>query len=171
MTFTVWMHDRLIGETDFELAPIGERRAGVFRPTQYGLSVLPGITCMFPALLELHAVCRRHGINPDDDALTPDHPDLDFVSATPAGQRVIEAARYISQVELRDRTGRILPWEALMISDADEIANAVAHIEPDEVEAVERPASPMRYFISATIKLEKRRRPRWSSFAGPPPRS
>ena len=52
MSYTVWLDGTLIGESNLELRHGTSRRAGIFHPTELGLSVLPGITAMGPALLD-----------------------------------------------------------------------------------------------------------------------
>ena len=60
MPYTVWKNGKQIGATQFELSPGGRKRVGMFHPNEYGLTVLPGITAMFPALLEFEEMCRRN---------------------------------------------------------------------------------------------------------------
>src|SRR5579883_3238383 len=67
VTYTIWMRGRRIGETRFELSEPFQRRVGAFLPTAHGLTVLPGITTMFPALLEFAEMCHRHGLDVNDD--------------------------------------------------------------------------------------------------------
>src|SRR5262249_48907829 len=66
MTYTVWLHGQQIGETRFEFRPDRRRHAGTFHPTEFGLTVLPSITAMMPALFEFGDLCRRRGLDTDD---------------------------------------------------------------------------------------------------------
>ena len=119
MTYTVWMHGRRIGDTQFELAGHFQRRAGSFRPTPHGLTVLPGLTAMFPALLEFADMCRRNGVAVDDNWSNSAAATADAFGDTPEAQRVFAAAERIAEVEVRDPTGRRLAWQSLAISELD----------------------------------------------------
>src|SRR5688572_23730090 len=50
MSYSIWLDGNRIGETNFELRHGVNRHAGVFHPTELGLTVLPGLTSMAPAL-------------------------------------------------------------------------------------------------------------------------
>ena len=54
MHFTLWHRGVLVGRTDFTLGVFpGGRRAGVFQPAASGMAILPALTAMAPAILEL----------------------------------------------------------------------------------------------------------------------
>ena len=148
MSYTVWLDGTLIGETNLELRHGDRRRAGIFHPTELGLSVLPGITAMGPALLDTGRVCRARGIRTDDDQLLPEEA-VEQVFGTEPGKRVLEAAKVISRLELHNPAGEIVEWESILISDVDELA-AAAGRAPSSAAATARGApDPVRYFISA----------------------
>ena len=157
MTYTVWMDGTRIGETAFELRHGADRRGGVFHPTALGLSVLPGITAMGPALLAAGQMCRERGIDTED-------PDLDVESATrtvfetPEGDRVLAAARLIARLELHDPSGELVRWESILISDFNDLAAmAGPDSSADDPAAVKRASeSPVRYFISAKFSGGRR---------------
>ena len=160
MTYTVWSGGKQIGETDFELNRSGRKRAGVFRPTGHGLAVLPGITSVFPALLDFRQACERRGVDPDAQGESEDAA-VDVLSSTPEGERVVAAARQIAQLELRDPAGRILAWESIAISDLEDIRRLAARFGPEDAreEAASAtgvsdasPRDPVRFMISATLK-------------------
>jgi hypothetical protein len=65
MTYTVWMDGTKVGETAFELRYGTDRRGGVFHPTELGIALLPRITAMGPALLDVGRMCRERGIDTD----------------------------------------------------------------------------------------------------------
>lgn len=101
MAYTVWKDGKRIGQTDLELRPSGRRRAGSFAPNEYGLTVLPGITAMLPALMAFGDMCRRRGLNVEDTSPAAGRLALDAFSETVEGQAVIEAAKHVGEVELR----------------------------------------------------------------------
>ena len=153
MRYTVWMDGTRIGETAFELRHGGDRRGGVFHPTEPGLLVLPGITAMGPALLDAGRMCRENGIDTED-------PDLDFetvaqeVFGTGEGRHVLEAAKLIARLELRDERGESVRWDSILITDLNDLPGAVGS-------SAEVPAAmggghqrPVRYFISAKFSVE-----------------
>jgi hypothetical protein len=152
MAYTVWLDGEKIGETALELRHGRDRHGGVFHPTEVGLSVLPGITAMGPALLDAGRMCRESGI--DVDAL-----DLDVEGATqrvfetPEGHRILEAAKLIARLELHDASGELVRWESLLISDVNELAALQMTVLPRaESTPIDRSGrDPMRYFISATF--------------------
>ena len=152
MPFTLWMHDRQIGETNFELGTPGRRRAGLFRPTAYGLSVLPGITAMVPALLAFGEMCQREGLDVDDDGPENAAAALDAFGGTPEGQRVISAAKQIAAVVVRDSRGQTLIWESLAISDLALLASLTREQKPGKraVDADLSGDSP-GYIVSLTL--------------------
>ena len=152
MSYSVWLDGIRIGDTDLELRHGLGRRGGVFHPTEVGLTVLPGITAMGPALLDLGQLCRENGVN------TKDGVDIDRategVLGTDAGRRMLAAAEEISRLELHDDAGRIVRWESILISDMTDFVAIAAKQMPDaeEIPADELRASPVRYFISTTLR-------------------
>ena len=150
MTYTVWMDGTKVGETAFELRYGTDRRGGVFHPTELGIALLPRITAMGPALLDVGRMCRERGIDTED-------PDLDVegtlrtVFAAPEGNRVVAAAEQIARLELHGPSGELVRWESMMISDVEEL-RALARTTPSSEdpapdEPTDRP--PIRYLISA----------------------
>ena len=148
MSYTVWLDGTLIGESNLELRHGERRRAGIFHPTELGLSVLPGITAMGPALLDTGRACQERGIDTDDDSLlTEDAAEQLF--ATDEGKRVLEAAKVISRLELRNPAGDLITWESILISDVDELAAAAGREPDDPTDTSGETRDPVRYFMSA----------------------
>lgn len=151
MAYSVWLEGTKIGETDLELRHGTRRRAGVFRPTEYGLSVLPGITAMGPALLDMGRMGLENPVLAD-----PGNPDFDTETAkvleTPEGRRMLAAAEQISRLELRDSAGKTVAWKSLLISDFAELAAMARGRSNDPPPERPSPASePVRYLISTTL--------------------
>ncbi|HEV8496106.1 MAG TPA: hypothetical protein VGQ56_04550 [Gemmatimonadaceae bacterium] len=155
MAYTVWKDGKLIGQTDLELSPGGRRRAGAFHPNEYGLTVLPGITAMLPALFAFGDMCRRKGIDVNDrspDAARLAREDFDD---TMEGRAVLEAAKHVGEVELRDSRGRTVVWDSLMISDVRHI-RALANDRAGNSEPTASGDGEAFYFISVTLAARLR---------------
>jgi hypothetical protein len=153
MSYTVWLDGTRIGETALELRHGNNRRGGVFHPTELGLSVLPSITAMGPALLDAGRRYREDDFIPDDPNAPPESAAAAFF-ATDEGQRIMLAGELISRLELHDPSGELVPWESLLISDMNELTAVAARIsagktEPTTPECSDR--DPVRYFISAKL--------------------
>lgn len=161
MTYTVWMHDQQIGETEFEYRHTSERRAGAFHPTEFGLTMLPGITAIGPALFAFGDMCRRAGIDPGDDRRESASAALDAFAGTPEGRRVIDAARQIAKVEVRDPDGRRVPWESLAITDLEWMVAVARERKLPELAQVDALPThdPIKFMITVTW-ADARRRPR-----------
>lgn len=160
MSYTVWLHGQQIGETKFEL-PRGRRQhAGAFHPTEFGLTVLPSITAMGPALFDFGDMCRRHGLDTDDPSPENASHALDTFASSPEGRRVMAAAKQIARVEVRDPGGQVLAWDALAITDLEWLVRAARERNPLIVHDVDEELSvhdPVRFMISLTLKEVPRR--------------
>lgn len=152
MAYTVWKNGEKIGETRFELCPGPRKRAGVFHPTPYGLTVLPAITAMAPALLDFGAMCRARGVDIDDDRPETAESAFDAFANTPEGRRIQTAASHIAELELRDSGDRILVWESIMISDMTALVELAGRRNRGAAAQLRRlPGDPIRFMISTTL--------------------
>ena len=150
MPYTVWKNGKQIGATQFELSPGGRKRVGMFHPNEYGLTVLPGITAMFPALLEFGEMCRRNGVDVEFDSPEKRAAGHELFAETPEGRAVIEAAQNIGELELRDSRGETLVWDSLAISDVGMFADLARSCgENSEDQTAETTGA--AYMISATL--------------------
>lgn len=164
VSYTVWMYGRLIGEAMLEVGSTPARRVGAFHPTIFGLSVLPGITDMFPALVAFGEFCRRRklaGCEPDRAA----DETLGAFASTPEGQRVIAAAKQVDQLVVRDAGGRIVAWQSIAITDVEQftaLATAGTSSCPSEPPHGDATAagSP-RFRMSLTLARERARGGAW----------
>jgi hypothetical protein len=148
--YTVWKNGKQIGQTHFELSPGGRKRAGMFHPNEYGLTVLPGITAMFRALVAFGEMCRREGIDVEFDSPEKRAAGLELFAETPEGRAVIDAAQNIGEVELRDSRGETLVWDSLAISDVRMFAD-LARRFGDNPDAQTSESTGAAYLISATL--------------------
>lgn len=152
MTYSVWKNGEKIGETRFELSPGPRKRAGVFHPTAFGLTVLPGITAMMPALFDFGAMCKARGVDVDDDRPEAAERAFNDFESTPEGKRVQAAAACIAELELRDPAGRTLQWESLMVSDMHAIAELAGRRNRGAADQLKTlPGDPIRFMISTTL--------------------
>ena len=145
MPYTLLLNGVLIGETDFEHQGQGPRQqAGVFRPAPTGLNDLPRITGMFAASLAFMRVVERNKSaleSREDTALT-------LLETTPEGRRLVEHAKVIEQLELRDPEGKTLPIESIAVSNLQELAAlAASKLGKGTIDAV-----PPKYLISVTVR-------------------
>lgn len=171
MTYTIWMHGRQIGETAFEYEHDKRRRAGSFQPTEFGLHVLPSITAMTPALLDFGELCKRGGIDPDNPSDAAAVAALDAYGDTPEGQRVIAAAKSISQLQVRDATGSLVAWDFLSITDLEWLITfAREHGAPAPNEILDSlpEHEPIKYMITLTLRGGGERAARWGERAKKP---
>jgi len=167
MTYTVWLHGQQIGETQFEFRPDRRRHAGTFHPTAFGLTVLPSITAMMPALFDFGDLCRRRGLDTDDQSPESASAALDGLATTPEGERLMAAAKHVSRVEVRDADGQLLPWDSLLISDLELLVRIARERTPSLEEEPDEPPQhdPIKFMISLTLKEETRRMRRPSVLA------
>ena len=150
MRYSVWMEGTKIGETEFELRHGRDRRGGIFLPTELGLGLLPGITAMTPALLDLGRMCKEQGIVIPPEGF--DEAELNCFAATPECSRMIGAAQQLSKLELRNPSGEVVEWESLLISDfRDLTTESEARKEAKRRQKQGEHPDPVRYFISATF--------------------
>jgi hypothetical protein len=122
MTHSVWIDGQKIGETKFELRSVGRQRAGTFHATKFGLTRLPGITDMLPALVAFGEMSRREGIDVHDPRPETAAAALEWFAEAPEGKRVLAAAKLIADLVLQDSTGHLVVWQSIAISDVAELA-------------------------------------------------
>ena len=150
--YTVWMYGRKIGSADLETGS-GRRLAGIFHPTEFGLSVLPGITDMFPALVEFKSMCQRQGVDVEDPHPAVGQQAFAEFRHTPEGRRIVAAAKLLADIEVCDTRGDDISWDSLAISDMEAL-RALALRECPETVANLPPAplaADVRYVISLTL--------------------
>ena len=119
MTYTFWHSGILIGESDLEEKSDNPRqRGGVFRPTAYGLEVFPRISGILSAGHALKTHLEAKGLSPDE--MDGDEIE-DLLDNTPAGRKVIDIGRMLSEVEMHGPDGRNLEFASIQFSDMLEL--------------------------------------------------
>jgi hypothetical protein len=151
MRYTLWMHEQELGDTTLELSAPGRRRAGIFRPTEFGLTVLPRITDKCPALLAFGELSSREGIDVDDDRPDGASAALDSFGGTAEGQRVIHAATHIASVVVKDSLGELVHWESLAVTDLELLAGLSQKQNPGKHAAVAFLPGIRKYVVSLTM--------------------
>lgn len=142
MPYTLLLHGAVIGETDFEHKGQGPRQqAGIFRPSPSGLAALPQITGMFAASLAFMRVVERKRPSDQDTAMS-------LLESTPEGRELIEHAKVIEQLELRDPDGKRLEIESIAVSDLRELASLAA----SKLGKATLGDVPAKYLISVTVR-------------------
>ena len=145
MPYTLLLNGVLIGETDFEHKGQGPRQqAGIFRPAASGLADLPRITGMFGASLAFMRVVERNKSTLDSRGDTA----IELLENTPEGRRLVEHAKVIEQLELKDPDGNTLPVESIAVSNLQELAAlAASKLGKEGLDHV-----PPKYLISVTVR-------------------
>jgi hypothetical protein len=150
MIYSVWMQGKHIGNSRFELTETLLRRTGSYEPTLFGLTVLPELTVLFPALLDFAAMCQRRGLVLNEQWSDEAAETVNAFADTPEAQRVMEAAGRIAAIEVRDPDGVALEWDSLVISELKHIvpvaesgagSRLIPHLRRD----------PVRYMIALTL--------------------
>jgi len=145
MPYTLSLNGVLIGETDFEHTGHGPRQqAGIFRPAASGLALLPQITGMFAASLAFMKVVERNKSPLTDREETA----IGLLENTPEGRKLIEHAKVIEQLELRDPDGNPLAIESIAVSNLQELAALAA----SKLGKTDLANVPPKYLISVTVR-------------------
>jgi hypothetical protein len=163
MAYTLWHCGVKIGETDFEdertrarrHGDSGRQRAGVFRPTPYGLELFPRMSGMLTASSELREIMRERGL--------PDDPDTEaaweLFETTEPGKKIIDIGRVLCDVTVRDRRGVTLPFASISFMDLTEleVLTRKMNCRSDDFEVAALDPRAPRYVVSATFRLVPRR--------------
>lgn len=150
MPYTLWHCGVLIGVTDFEGEGHPRHYAGAFRPTAYGCQLFPRLSGMLTAAADLKEEMQRCGLHEDTmdaDAISR------FMHTTPAGQRVVDIGRALSEVELRDPAGKTLEFASIAFMDLWELSTLSSRLgcESELPDPNALPSEASRFIVSATL--------------------
>lgn len=153
MAYTFWHSGILIGESDLDEST-GHRgqRGGVFRPTAHGLEVFPRLTGILSAGAALKAHLEANGLCPD--AMSRDEVE-ELLDNTPAGQKILDIGRMLSEVEVRASDGRRLEFKSIAFTDLMEMERVARGLDGSNGDAgglTTLPPDAARYFVSATFR-------------------
>ena len=154
MTYTFWHSGILIGESDLEDASDDPQHlGGVFRPTPYGVELFPRLTGILSAGFALKNHLEANGLSPDE----MERSEIDdLLDSLPAGQKILDIGRTLSEVEMRAPDGRTLAFESIGFSDLLEIRRFAREMETGAAEDLEEPPPDTpRYIVSATLSDDK----------------
>jgi hypothetical protein len=151
MTYTFWHSGILIGESDLEDDSGNPgQRGGVFRPTAYGLEVFPRLTGILSAGHALKTHLDANGLCPE--AMERSEID-DLLDTTPAGQKIIDIGRMLSEVEVRASDGRRLEFASIGFTDLLELKRLARELEVGSAAGLaDLPPDVPRYMVSATFR-------------------
>jgi hypothetical protein len=159
MAYTFFHCGVLIGESDLEDTSRNPRqRGGVFWPTPHGLDVFPRLTGILTAGHALKAYMDANGLN--EDELDPKQVE-ELLDSTPAGRKVIDIGRMLSDVEVRSPDGRRLEFASIAFIDSMEMRQFAREVRPDSADdppdlpadtPSDDPADAPRYMVSATFR-------------------
>jgi len=150
MPYTFYHSGILIGESDLEDARGNARqRAGVFRPTAYGMDIFPRLTGILSAGHALKTYLDANGLSPDDMAKADVEKLLD---ETPAGQQIIDIGRMLSEVEIRAPNDNRVDFESIAFIDQLEWNRVGRLLGEPPAELEELPPGVPRYVVSTTLR-------------------
>jgi hypothetical protein len=155
MTYTFWHCGILIGESKMK-KDLGRPRhlSGSFNPTPYGLELFPRLSGILTAGHQLKSYLDANGLSPEEMSREEIETIFDTI---PAGQKVIDIGRTLSEVEMRDPDGKRLEFVSIGFNDLLEF-KTLAHELDDggkrEPSALPRGVS--RYVVSATLSKKPR---------------
>lgn len=151
MPYTFYHSGVLIGESKLEDVADNNRRqrAGVFRPTAYGMDIFPRLTGILSAGHALKEYLDANGLSPDDMEKGEIEQLLD---ATPAGQKIIDIGRMLSEVEIRRPNGTPQHFESIAFIDQLEWKRVGQLLGDPAAELEELPPGVPRYVVSATLR-------------------
>lgn len=151
MPHTLWHCGILIGDADLEENPNRpQQRAGIFRPTEYGLQIFPRLSGILSAGHALKEYLDTQGLDPDEMERDEIEKVLD---TTPAGQRVIDIGRTLCEVELRAPDGARLDFASIAFTDLLELRTLARELATESADDLsELPPDAPRYVVSATLR-------------------
>ena len=151
MTYTFWYSGILIGDSDLRESSCNPRQhGGSFRPTPYGLELFPRLTGILTAGHALKLYLDANGLCPED--MDPREIE-ELVDSTPAGRKILDIGRTLSDVEMRAPDGTKLEFESIGFTDLLELQTFARELNVDSADELdELPPDKPRYIVSATLR-------------------
>lgn len=149
MPYTFYHAGVLIGESNLEDVASKHQRAGVFRPTAYGMDIFPRLTGILSAGHALETHLREHGLSLDDMEKAEIEQLFD---TTPAGQKIIDIGRMLSEVEIQTPNGTRKEFEQIAFIDQLEWKRVGKLLSDSAAELEEWPPDVPRYVVSVTLR-------------------
>jgi hypothetical protein len=151
MPYTFYHAGVLIGESKLEDVTSKRQRAGVFRPTPYGLDIFPRLTGILSAGHALETHLRENGLSLDDmEKAEIEH----LLDTNPAGQKILDIGRMLSEVEIQAPNGTRKEFEQIAFIDQLEWKRVGKLLSDPEAEVAieEWPPGVPRYVVSVTLR-------------------
>jgi len=150
MTYTFYHSGILIGESDLEdVADNRRQRAGVFRATAYGLDIFPRLTGILSAGHAFEEHLKANGLSLDN----MERAEIDqLLDTVPAGQKIIDIGRMLSEVEIHAPNGAPLEFESIAFIDQLEWKRMAKLLSDPAAEVEEWPPGVPRYVVSVTLQ-------------------
>ena len=149
MPYTFYHAGVLIGESNLEDVASKRQRAGVFRPTAYGMDIFPRLTGILSAGHALETHLREHGLSVDD----MERAEIErLFDTTPAGQKIIDVGRMLSEVEMQAPNGARKEFEQIAFIDQLEWKRVGKLLNDPAAEVEEWPPGVPRYVGSITLR-------------------
>jgi hypothetical protein len=150
MPYTFYHSGVLIGESNLEdVADNRRQRAGVFRPTAYGMDIFPRLTGILSAGHALQKYLDANGLSLDD----MDKAEIEqLLDATPAGQKIIDVGRMLSEVEIRAPNGNRQEFASIAFIDQLEWKRVGQELGDPAAQLEQLPPGVPRYVVSATLR-------------------
>ena len=150
MTYTLYHSGILIGESDLEdVADNRRQRAGAFRATPYGMDIFPRLTGILSAGHAFEEHLRANGLSLD----TMERAEIDqLLDTVPAGQKIIDIGRMLSEVELHAPSGTPLEFESIAFIDQLEWKRVGQLLGDPAAKLEELPPGAPRYVVSTTLR-------------------
>ena len=149
MSYTFYHAGVLIGESRLEDVRSKRQRAGVFQPTPYGLDIFPRLTGVLSAGHALETHLRENGLSLDD----MESAEIDqLLDTNPAGQKIIDIGRMLSEVEIHAPNGDRKEFEQIAFIDQLEWKRMAKLLTDPAPDVEEWPPGVPRYVVSVTLR-------------------
>ena len=154
MSYSFWHSGILIGESDLDQPGNHPRQiGGFFRPTAYGFDIFPRLTGILTAGHAFKEHLESKGLELEE---LDKNEVADLLDTTPAGRKIIDIGRMLSDVELRGPDGRQLEFTSIAFTDLKQLKELVTKLDLG-VDTEEWPEDSPRYIVSATLVDDSRR--------------
>jgi hypothetical protein len=149
MSYTLWSHGVLMGESDLELEAPPPTRIGPFRPAASGRSLLALFEEAMVAVREIGPMLQRHGISAERRGAETGKAIYNALKETPEGRRVRATSDAIDalELELRGADGRVVPTQQITLQDSWALAPEISLLPPEATAEMEMDGFP-RYLLA-----------------------
>jgi hypothetical protein len=134
-SYTLWSRDRLLGDTELDYARIDPKSCmGDFIPTEFGESLMPIITGVSSALIDLSRKSREIRREVRSPTTASEHIEMLRQTTAYADSKAVQDQCEALELVLRGPDGVVIPTESIGIQDT-EFLLALAEEAVDEFES------------------------------------